>query len=80
MQHILWVLLGRMDIINTTAESKLLVDSQNSYPVYHFKSLKLVQNSAMNEPFIIKTEHWISEKKVSINRKKLTTADKSTAS
>ena len=42
--------------INTTAKSKLLVDSQNSFLVYHFKSLKLVQNSAMNEPFIIKAE------------------------
>ena len=43
--------------INTTAKSKLLVDSQNSFLVYHFKSLKLVQNSVMNEPFIIKAEH-----------------------
>ena len=47
MQHILWVLLGRMDIM-TTVKSKLLVDSQNSFLVYHFKSLNLVQNSAMS--------------------------------
>ena len=32
----------------TTVRSKKL-DSQNSFLVYHFKSLKLVQNSAMNE-------------------------------
>ena len=32
----------------TTVKSKLLVDSQNSFLVYHFKSLKLVQTSAMN--------------------------------
>ena len=37
----------------TTVKSKLLVDSQNSFLVYHFKSLKLVQNSAINETFII---------------------------
>ena len=43
----LWVLLGRMDIM-TTVKSKLLVDSQNSFLIYHFKSLNLVQNSAMN--------------------------------
>ena len=36
-------MLGRMDIM-TTVKSKLLVDSQNSFLVYHFKSLKLVQN------------------------------------
>ena len=41
----------------TTAKSKLLVDSQNSFLVYHFKNLKLVQFSAINEPFIIKAEH-----------------------
>ena len=36
---------------------KLLVDSQNSFLIYHFKSLKLVQYSALNEPFIMKAEH-----------------------
>ena len=41
-----------MDIM-TTVRSKQLVDSQASFLVYHFKSLKLVQNSAMNETFII---------------------------
>ena len=61
MQHILWVVLGRIEIM-TTAKSKLLVDSQNSFLVYHYKSLKLVQNSAMNETFIIKAEHYISKK------------------
>ena len=40
-----------MDIM-TTVKSKLLVDSQNSFLVYHFKSLNLVQNSATNETFI----------------------------
>ena len=49
---LLWVLLGRMDIM-TTVKSKLPVDSQNSFLVYHVKSLKLVQNSAMNETYII---------------------------
>ena len=48
VQHILWVLLGRMDIL-TTVKSKLLVDFQNSFLVYHFN---LVQNSAMNGTFI----------------------------
>ena len=54
--HILWALLGRMDIM-TTVKSKLLVDSQNSFLVYHFKSLKLVQNSAMIETFMIIAGH-----------------------
>ena len=40
-----------MDIM-TKVKSKLFVDSQNSFLVYHFKSLNLVQNSAMNETFI----------------------------
>ena len=56
MAAILWVLLGRMDIM-TTVKSKLLVDSQNSFLVYHFKSLELVQNSVMNETFIIIAGH-----------------------
>ena len=46
----MWVLLERMDIM-TTVKSKLLVDSQNSFLVYHFKGLNLVQNNAMNETF-----------------------------
>ena len=50
------VLLGRMDIM-TTVKSKLLVDSQNSFLVYHFKSLNLVQNNAMNETFITIAGH-----------------------
>ena len=54
--NILWALLGRMDIM-TTVKSKQPVDSQNSLFVYHFKSLKLVQNSAMNETFIIIARH-----------------------
>ena len=37
----------------TIVKSKLLVDSQNSFLVYHLKSMKLVQNSAMEETFII---------------------------
>ena len=53
--HLL-LLLGRMDIM-TTVKSKLLVDSQNSFLVYHFKSLNLVQNSAMNETFITIAGH-----------------------
>ena len=56
LKHILWVLLGRMDIM-TTVKSKLLVDSQNSFLVYHFKSLNLVKNSAMNETFITIAGH-----------------------
>ena len=56
VQHILWVLLGRMDIL-TTVKSKLLVDFQNSFLVYHFKSLNLVQNSAMNGTFITIAGH-----------------------
>ena len=47
-----------MDIM-TTVKSKLhvLVDSQNSFLIYHFKSLNLVQNSAMNETFITIAGH-----------------------
>ena len=45
-----------MDIM-TTVKSKLLVDSQNSFLVYHFKSSNLVQNSAMNETFITIAGH-----------------------
>ena len=41
----------------TKVKSKLLVDSQNSFLVYHFKSLELVQNSAMKETFNIKARH-----------------------
>ena len=41
----------------TTVKSKLLVDSQNSFLVYHFKSLNRVQNSVINEAFIIIAEH-----------------------
>ena len=52
----MWVLLGRMDIM-TIVKSKLLVDSQNSFLVYHFKSLNLVQNSAMNETLITIAGH-----------------------
>ena len=52
----MWVLLGRMDIM-TTVKSKLLVDSENSFLDYHFKSLKLVQNSAINETFILIAGH-----------------------
>ena len=43
----------------TAVKSKLLVDFQNSFLVYHFKSLNLVQNSAMNETFITIAEHKI---------------------
>ena len=47
-----------MDIM-TTVKSKLhvLVDFQNSFFIYHFKSLNLVQNSAMNETFIAIAGH-----------------------
>ena len=45
-----------MDIM-TTIKSKLLVDSQNSFLFYRFKSLKLVQNIAMNETFFIIAGH-----------------------
>ena len=45
-----------MDIM-TTVKSKLLVDSQNAFLIYHVKSLKLVQNSAMNETLIIIAGH-----------------------
>ena len=45
-----------MDIM-TTDKSKQLVDSQNYFHVYHFKSLKLVQNSVKNETFIITAGH-----------------------
>ena len=41
----------------TTVKSKLLFDSQNSFLVYHFKRLKLVQNGAMKETFIIIAGH-----------------------
>ena len=41
----------------TTVKSKLLVDSQNSFIVYYFKSLNLVQNSAMNGTFITIAGH-----------------------
>ena len=42
-----------------TVKSKHLVAYQNSFLVYHFKSLKLVQNSArMYETFIIIAGHW----------------------
>ena len=51
-------------------KSKLLVDSQNSFLVYHFKSLNLVQNSAMNETLITIAGHLIRKKEVSINMKK----------
>ena len=54
----------------TKVKSKLLVDSQNSFLVYHFKSLNLVQNSAMNETFNTIAGHKIRKKQVSINRKK----------
>ena len=36
----------------TSVKSKRFVDSQNLFLVYHFKSLKLVQISAINETFI----------------------------
>ena len=38
--------------IMMTVKSKQLVDSQNPFLVYYFKSLKLVHNNAMNETFI----------------------------
>ena len=43
----------------TKVKSKLLVDSQNSFLflVYYFKSLNLVQNSAMKETFITIAGH-----------------------
>ena len=44
-------MLGRMDIM-TTVKSKLLVDSQNPFLVYHFKKLEPIPKSAMNETFI----------------------------
>ena len=43
-------------------KSKELADSQNSFLVYHFKSLKLVQNGAMNETFIIIAGHYKSKR------------------
>ena len=45
-----------MDIM-TTVKSKLLVDSQNPFLVYHFKNLNLVKNSDMNETFITIAGH-----------------------
>ena len=51
------------------SKTKLLVDSQNSFLVYHFKSLNLVQNSAMNETFFTIAGHLIRTKEVSINMK-----------
>ena len=64
-----------MDVM-TTVKSKLLVDSQNSFLFYYFKSLNLVRNIAMNETFIIIAGHLISKKLVSINSKTtLTTVD-----
>ena len=41
----------------TPVKSKQLVDSQNSFIVCRFKNLKLVQNGAVNETFIIIAGH-----------------------
>ena len=41
----------------TAVKSKLFVYIQNLFLVYHFKSLKLVQNSSINETFIIIAGH-----------------------
>ena len=45
-----------MDIM-TIVKSNLLDDFQNSFLVYHFKGLNLVQNSAMNETYITIAGH-----------------------